>query len=387
MQLTSNRSPARWDIFCRVVDNLGDIGVCWRLARTLSKHHGESVRLWIDDPGVFLHLCPQAESDSGSWHLDGVSIQAWTNPIPGVEPADVVIEAFACDPPDSYVQAMARSDPRPLWINLEYLSAEAWVEDCHLKCSPHPTLPLLKHFFIPGFSAATGGLLREPDLLVERDRHLTRPGSRQSFMHGLGLGGLPRGALLVSMFGYEQPALPALLETWTEGEEPLVLLVPEGRILPDVARFFGAATLQAGMRRERGRLIVQVLPFSTQETYDRLLWSCDLNFVRGEDSFVRAQWAARPFVWHIYRQDKDAHMHKLEAFMVRLCRGLDAEAALALNAFWSAWNGRGSPASAWPSFRAALPLLGKHCAKWCESLAHQEDLASALVRFAGDELK
>jgi hypothetical protein len=21
-----------WDIFCRVIDNFGDIGVCWRLA-------------------------------------------------------------------------------------------------------------------------------------------------------------------------------------------------------------------------------------------------------------------------------------------------------------------------------------------------------------------
>lgn len=377
----------RWDIFCRVVDNLGDIGACWRLARTLSKHHGATVRLWIDDPSVFLHLCPQAESDSGSWHLDGVAIQAWTDSFPDVEPAHVVIEAFACDPPDSYVQAMARSDPCPLWINLEYLSAEAWVEDCHLKCSPHPTLPLLKYFFIPGFSAATGGLLREPDLLVERDRYLTRPGMRQSFMHGLGLGGLPRSTLLVSLFGYEQPALPELLETWAEGEESVALLVPEGRIVPDVARFFGAAALHAGMRRERGRLIVQVLPFSTQEAYDRLLWSCDLNFVRGEDSFVRAQWAARPFVWHIYRQDEDAHMHKLEAFLNRLCIGLHTDAASALRAFWSAWNGHVSLASAWPSFRAALPLFGEHCAGWCESLAHQEDLASALVKFAGSRVK
>lgn len=377
----------RWDIFCRVVDNLGDIGVCWRLARELSRHHGASVRLWVDDPGAFLHLCPQAEGSSGSWHLDGVTIRAWGDPFADVEPAHVVIEAFACDPPASYVLAMARREPRPLWVNLEYLSAESWVDDCHLKCSPHPTLPLLKYFFIPGFSAATGGLLREPDLLAERDRHLTGAGARQSFMHGLGLGSQPRNTLLVSLFGYEQPALPELLEAWTEGEEHVVTLVPEGRILADVARFFGAPTLHAGTVLERGRLIAQVLPFSTQDGYDRLLWSCDLNFVRGEDSFVRAQWAARPFVWHIYGQDEDAHMHKLEAFMVRLCRGLDTGTASALRDFWSAWNGHGSAASAWPAFRAALPMLGKHCVAWCESLAHRQDLASNLVRFAEDRLK
>ena len=38
-----------WDIFCSVVDNFGDIGVCWRLARRLSAGLGQQVRLWVDD--------------------------------------------------------------------------------------------------------------------------------------------------------------------------------------------------------------------------------------------------------------------------------------------------------------------------------------------------
>ncbi|MBY0444112.1 MAG: elongation factor P maturation arginine rhamnosyltransferase EarP, partial [Burkholderiales bacterium] len=41
-------NTVRWDIFCRVIDNYGDIGVCWRLARQLSFEHGFAVRLMVD---------------------------------------------------------------------------------------------------------------------------------------------------------------------------------------------------------------------------------------------------------------------------------------------------------------------------------------------------
>lgn len=387
MDLPDSSCSDRWDIFCRVVDNLGDIGVCWRLARILSKYHGVTVRLWVDDPEAFLRLCPEAGSGSGPWYVEGAAIHAWTDPFTPVEPAQVVIEAFACNPPESYVEAMARSEPRPLWVNLEYLSAESWVEDCHLRCSPHPRLPLLKYFFIPGFSPATGGLLREPDLLSRRDRHLAREAARESLISRLGLGETPPGALVASLFAYEQPALPELMHAWAGGPEPFVLLVPEGRIVNDVGRFFGTACLRAGAHLEHGGLKTLVLPFSSQPAYDDLLWSCDLNFVRGEDSFVRAQWAARPFVWQIYPQDEDTHVRKLEAFLDRLCIGLDAGVSSALREFWLAWNGHASPASTWPRFAAALPSLRKHCVEWCEALSRQEDLASALVRFARDRLK
>ena len=53
-------APARpslsWDIFCTVVDNYGDIGVCWRLARQLAAEHGFAVRLWVDDLASFARL-------------------------------------------------------------------------------------------------------------------------------------------------------------------------------------------------------------------------------------------------------------------------------------------------------------------------------------------
>jgi uncharacterized repeat protein (TIGR03837 family) len=138
----------------------------------------------------------------------------------------------------------------------------------------------------------------------------------------------------------------------------------------------------------RGRLTVAVTPFTDQDTFDRRLWSADLNIVRGEDSFVRAQWAARPFVWHIYPQAKSAHRVKLDAFLHRFRAGLDAAAAQATGRFWTAWNDddAAGAAAAWTPFRGEFPTLAGHGRRWAQRLATLPDLASALADFADDRL-
>lgn len=369
-----------WEIFCKVVDNYGDIGVCWRLARALAAGGSAAVRIWVDDWASFARLCPAAAVAEEGTSVDGVDVRRWRDPFPSVEPAAAVIEAFACDLPAVHVRAMAAQPAVPAWINLEYLSAEDWVAGCHGLASPHPALPLVKHFFFPGFDEATGGLIREPGLLAARDA-FRASGGRAALLAGHGLALPAPDALVVSLFAYEQPALGALVQAWSQGDRPILLLVPEGRVLGDLAAAFGVDNLAAGARLQRGRLTAAVLPFSDQAGYDRLLWSCDLNFVRGEDSFVRAQWAARPFVWQIYRQDEDAHLDKLDAFVARWCAGLEAPAAVALRRFWAAWNGAGEPAAAWPDFAAALPALSRRADGWCGRLAAQDDLVTRLTQF------
>ncbi|MBN8442185.1 MAG: elongation factor P maturation arginine rhamnosyltransferase EarP [Thauera sp.] len=388
MENASIPLTSQWEIFCQVVDNFGDIGVCWRLARDLAASHRLRVRLWVDDWPSFARLCPPAaaaDPAEGFAHL-GVEARLWCKPFPHVEPADVVIEAFACEIPESHLQAMAARAVKPVWINLEYLSAEDWVGGCHRMASPHPRLPLVKHFYFPGFDATTGGLLREAGLLAERDAF--RHGGRAQWLAARGGDALPADALLVSLFAYEQPDLPALLRAWERGPRPVVALVPEGRVLGDVARALGRLDLTAGDRIETGRLSVVVLPFSDQPGYDRLLWACDLNFVRGEDSFVRAQWAATPFVWQIYPQhDQDgAHRDKLEAFLARYTAVLEPRAAQALRDFWLAWNEEAGLAEYWPAFAANLPALAEHAVRWCEELTAQPDLATGLTKFCFDIL-
>ncbi|WP_310450336.1 elongation factor P maturation arginine rhamnosyltransferase EarP [Sulfuritalea sp.] len=350
------RKPIRCDIFCAVVDNYGDAAVCWRLACQLAIEHGWRVRLWMDDLAPLHQLAPD-------YAAGPVAVRPWPAPAPwpADDTAEVVIEAFACEPPPAYIEAMAGSARAPVWLNLEYLSAESWVADSHGLPSPHPRLPLLKHFYFPGFAAGTGGLLRERDYDSRRSTF-----DEMAFRAEFALPPRLPGELTVSLFSYPNPALADLIRAWVawaSPERPLRVLRPGSK---EAARTIGHLSLQP-------------LPFLPQRRYDELLWACDLNFVRGEDSFVRAQWAARPFIWQIYPQAEDAHLVKLEAFLAL------HPAGAALRPFWLAWNGIGS--LDWPTFATGLPALEAPSRHWAKTLASRPDLASGLVKFCLERLK
>ncbi|QYY30532.1 MULTISPECIES: elongation factor P maturation arginine rhamnosyltransferase EarP [Cupriavidus] len=382
-----------WDIFCTVIDNFGDIGVCWRLARQLAQEHGHAVRLWVDDLHSFARLAPTLDTAARSQHLSGVEIRTWR---PGgdaddrarfadVTVHDAVIEAFACHLPDVFLARMVARELAPAWINLEYLSAEPWVREHHGMPSPHPRLPLVKHFFFPGFERGTGGLLRESMLGAQRSAFLAGPAAQAALWHRLRA--TPDGsALKISLFSYQNPALPVLLEQWRDGPEPVQCLIPQGLAAEQWAAWSGEAAVP-GKAVTRGNLQVNIVPFVRQEHYDEMLWACDLNFVRGEDSFVRAQWAARPLVWHIYPQDEDAHHDKLDAWLTLFGRsGVDAGAAQALTAFWHAWNAYGN-APDWAALRSKLPALTQAAQQWQARLLGLGDLAANLVAFCENRVK
>jgi uncharacterized repeat protein (TIGR03837 family) len=378
-----------WDIFCTVVDNYGDIGVCWRLARQLAAEHGLRVRLWVDDLASFARICPEIVPGRDSQHGHGVEVRWWHEPFPAVSPADVVIEAFACNPPASYVAAMAARQPKPVWINLEYLSAENWVQGCHALPSPHPSLPLVKHFFFPGFVAGTGGLLAEEGLAQARDRFQRTSAEQADFWEALGVPAPREGELQVSLFCYPHDGVAAMLRAWAAAPAPVRCFVPEGIATAALSAFFGAAHLAPGAILRKAGLEVRIFPFLDQDSYDRLLWACDLNFVRGEDSFVRAQWAARPLLWQIYPQKEGAHWPKLEAFLGLYCTGLPQETAAALTRLWRAWNkGDGAEVeAAWMGYWEHSPGLRVHARRWGEQLAKTGNLTNNLAQFCEILLK
>jgi len=344
-------APLLWDIFCRVIDNHGDLGVCWRLARDLAAR-GSPVRLWVDDASALAWMAPRTRGAGPA----GIDVHAWAEASGGVQPGDIIIEAFGCELPPAFVASMAARSTAPRWVNLEYLSAEDYVERSHGLASPQfhgPGAGLTKHFFYPGFTPRTGGLLREPGLL-EDIAGFDGPAwlARQ--------GWAPRqGERVVSLFAYANPALPALLDALAR--QPTLLLACPGPLqAPAVAA-------------HRPGLRTLALPYLAQDDYDRLLWACDLNFVRGEDSFVRAQWAGKAFVWHIYPQHDDAHHAKLEAFMTR------AALPEAWRAVWRGWNGLAPLPEAPPD----LTQASAHAQAWRAQLAAQPDLLTQLRRFLG----
>ncbi len=368
------------DIFCNVIDNYGDIGVCWRLARQLAHELHLSVRLWVDDVASFTKLCPDADAGAAQQSCRGVEVCRWTGDFADKIPADWVIEAFGCRLPELYIAAMVGR--ASVWINLEYLSAEDWVVGCHTLPSPHPTLPLVKYFFFPGFTPQTGGLLLEQDLLTRRDDFFNQA---VAFWQSIGRKIPDADTLTISLFGYENTALSGLLAAWANGEQQVLCLVPEGRILPQVMEYFDKNipinSQQQNRQWQHGNLTVQVLPFVAQENYDALLWACEVNFVRGEDSWVRAQWAAKPLVWQIYPQDDGAHWAKLDAFLA-LYHADTPELASATRALWRAWNAGDAEniAQTWTNFAAVRAPLKQHAQHWAQHLS-SNNLALNLLDF------
>ncbi len=377
-----------WDIFCNVVDNYGDIGIAWRLARGLAREHGLDVQLWVDDLHAFQRIWPAISPDATEQTCEGVRVCAWRIPFAATGPAQVVIDAFGCSLPETYLAAMSVQSPPPVWINLEYLSAEPWVAEHHGLPSPHPRLPLTRYFFFPGYTPDTGGLLAEADL-AERRAAFVHSGL-PAFWRELGLEAPQAGELRISLFAYENPALPDLLEAWATDTRPVTCLVPEGRVIPQLAAWLSVPGLQAGEVHRRGALRLHILPFLDQDTYDHLLWACNFNFVRGEDSCVRAQWAARPMVWQAYPQDDHAHWDKTGALLAHYTEGLEPEAAHAVSGMWRHWNGMteaDSMAVCWAAWRGQQAAIEVHARAWCERLGRAGRLADKLVDFAENKLK
>jgi uncharacterized repeat protein (TIGR03837 family) len=328
-----------WDVYCRVVDNLGDAGVCWRLAANLAAR-GQQVRLVIDDASPLAFMAPEGAL--------GVEVLDWPGP---ADPGDVVIEAFGCDPPDATVAAMARRRPAPVWINLEYLSAEGYVERSHGLPSPQRN-GLTKWFFYPGFTARTGGLLRELGLMATRACF-----DRRTWLQELVAAPRP-GERVITLFCYDNPALPALLEELAR--QPTLLLVTPGAAQRQV---------DALVSPSASLLRAHHLPWLNQVDFDHLLWASDMNLVRGEDSLVRAVWAGVPFIWQAYPQRDGAHHAKVEALLAQM-RPPDDWAAT-----WRAWNGI---TAAWPGLPAAWPAAS---GVWRQGLLAQPDLVTQLSSF------
>lgn len=370
-------------LFCKVVDNYGDIGICWRLSRQLQGEHGVAVTLWVDDLRSFQRICPEVLPEQDMQCIQGITVRHWQHQ-DGVfdvaEIADIVIEFFGCDIPPAYIQAMARRTPHPVWLNLEGLTAETWVEGCHTLPSPHPRLPLTKYFFFPGFTARTGGLQHEAGLEQRRQAFLADPDARNAFLRQFGVTAAETEAFKASLFCYPQAPVAETFAIWERAGEPVLCLVPEGVAADAVGAFLGQ-TASAGATRTHGALTVRVLPFVPQADYDKLLWACDLNFVRGEDSFVRAQWAGKPFIWHIYPQDENLHHVKLNAFL-QVCSAAPASVKAAMLAWNNAAKERMHMADVWPAFANELPEISALTAHWQRSLLANGDLSSNLLKFA-----
>jgi uncharacterized repeat protein (TIGR03837 family) len=388
MNLMRLMTDSYWDIFCTVVDNYGDIGVTWRLARQLANEYPVKVRLWVDDLASFQRLCPALNIHKSEQHIENVLIGHWNAVFPtDVVLGNVVIEAFACELPASVQQAMQQMPAPPVWINLEYLTAESWIDGCH--ALPSRQAQLTKFFFFPGFSANSGGLLCESNLSTVRDHWQQQREFRQQFCRERHLQPPQPNELFISVFSYETPALPELFACWQQHPTPIRCLLPTGRALNSLHEILPAEVCQAGGHWQQGSLTVNIMPMTDQTGYDHLLWSCDFNIVRGEDSFLRAQWAARPFLWHIYPQEDHAHLDKLQAFLERYTQNMSAELADAVQQLFFNFNQAQTKEliQSWLALQHHWSEWQQQAQQWPQTALAGGNLASQLVHFVEKQLE
>ena len=389
--MLSDESMAEAWVFVRVIDNYGDAGVGWRLSCLLAEYMHMHVRLWIDDTDALNKLVPASEQQTQitieAWQGDAMmqqQLSAAADPV-------LVIETFGCELPPQVLERMGQC--RPLWLNWEYLTAEDWAVGLHAMSSLQPN-GLEKYFWFMGIDADSGGLLREPDYLAEREKFRQQPQLQQAFRQEYGLPLQHTGQLWL-VFAYTSGQWAQWMAMWQQADTPVTLWLAGGQVIESLraAKLIAPEELQQdGDICELGNVTLVRIPFVPQAAFDRLLWLADAAIVRGEDSFVRALWAGLPFFWHIYRQDDDVHLQKLHSFWFKAMQGWPAELRQAFTVLSDDLNGAGAVSSlkreqAWQYLCAHWQSWVKSAAAWSEMLHGQDNALEKLARFSHLPLK
>ena len=314
------------DILCRVVDNYGDIGFVYRLARAFSElPDTPRLRLIVDDLCAFAQLCPKVRTDAALQEVEGMTVVRWTDPGEPVlhlfelERPRLVLECYACGRPDWFEAILfdpLETETRHI-VNLEYLTAEPWARDFHRLPSLTRSPLVKKSVFMPGFEPGTGGLLLDSsfrtllDACAAPESRLSVRQSALSTLRSSASDGL-ESAFWFLVFSYEHDftsmvadlaVFSAELTARTAGQAgkltgsqckaapALAVLVAAGR---------SAVPFLDAWNHAGRPFPVLALPFLEQSLWDRFLVSSDFAVIRGEESFSRAALIGRPFLWQCY---------------------------------------------------------------------------------------
>ena len=303
------------DIFCEIIDNFGDIGVVYRISKELKKiFQNVRIRIVLNRLEEFKAINKKVK-DTDYQEIDGLICVTEKYVKENIETfgvSDVFIEAFGCNVPEEYVK-QAKENSK-LWINLEYLSGEKWIEDFHLCESLIDSKTLKKIFFMPGFSEKSGGVIIDSGFL-ERMKYgkENRDEVFKKYFKDFDL----KDKFIGTVFSYEKN-FENLLETLKNYEKETVLLLMGEKTQKSFSEILKKnLTEDYGNVVKYGKITMIYSDFFSQEEYEEIISASDFNFTRGEDSFVRGIILGKPFMWHIYLQEEKAHMDKIKAFTER----------------------------------------------------------------------
>ena len=333
-------------VLCRVVDNFGDIGFCWRLSRSLLEVCPNiKLRLVVSDLASFSALDSRIDASKSVQSVSGIEVLDWNDAESckkafSETPPRVVLECFQCGRPDwleEILFAFGREDIVHI-INVEYLTAEDWADEFHCLKSATRSKNVKKVNFMPGFSKKTGGLVLDKSFMSS----LSEREYAKSLLQKEANIEVNDDDFNVVVFSYERDftpvvrALSALAESLAEKKGKRVrVFLTEGKSRKS---FLSAIEKEVDEKKADAPFLLTKLPFLTQATWDALLTLCDFNFVRGEDSMARACLCGVPFVWHAYPQEAEWQTVKVNALMKKMAPYFSAGTASVYAEFMREYN-------------------------------------------------
>lgn len=348
-------------IFCDVIDNFGDAGFCLRLSRDLCKFY--NVTLFCNNLTVLKKITNKEDLSSSS----KLQIYSWPNSNNYYHSPNIVIEAFSCRVPSCLIDEYKKNNP--LIIELEYLTAESFADDCHGLASFSDGLP--RYFFFPGFTHKTGGLIFEKDFIEYANKSSICNSSSTK---------------ILTLFSYHEANHYALIKALSNSKFKFEINLFEGLQLEAINKLL-STNLNIGDNLKLDNINFKVIPMVSQKEYDKMLISSDLNLVRGEDSIVRAMFSGKPFLWNIYPQEENAHKLKLEALFSRMKECLEEiDLIEQIKDINLSYNNYGSALEKinFDEIYTSWTLLNK---KWSAYLQSLGSLTDNLHKFIEDHLK
>lgn len=159
-------------ILCKVVDNFGDIGFVYRLARAISALSGQifhselNLRIVADNLKSFSLLEPKINPNLDAQKINGWQVFNWNADSVCLDefrrnPPQIILECFQCGRPE-WLENLLFTEKVPNIVNIimiDYLTAEPYAETFHKLQSLTRSSRVQKVNFMPGFTEKTGGLV------------------------------------------------------------------------------------------------------------------------------------------------------------------------------------------------------------------------------------
>lgn len=364
-------------ILCKVVDNFGDIGFVYRLAKNLRKINPHyEIRLVVNDLNSFQKIAPKIKLNSAEQNFCGMKIfDSNAEEICKAEflknPPGVILECFQCGRPNWLDEILFASQSQNKLthleangekffqiINIDYLTAEDYAEEFHCLKSATRSAFVKKVNFMPGFTAKTGGLILDEPFIanwrarfekksekekcenVNCDKNIARQDFSLAEFSAPVRAALPQKILIFSYQKNFSPIIRAFQKICDKNLSQIQIFLAQGirkeSFLETYRKFCDSRKFNLS------QIGLDELDFLSQENWDEMLLQMDVLFVRGEDSLARACLCGKPFVWNAYPQktpqDENYHLVKVRALLEKMRPHFSESEFAIIEKFWLLYN-------------------------------------------------